>query len=366
VRSARAAIVMLAAALVNAALLSTPAAAEPGPCPGCTAVFYSGLNGSACFRIPSIIKTHTGTLLAFAENRMTDCGDNGKHHALVLRRSSDGGKTWGQMSTVVEGTVPCPGCPAALSNPNPVEVTLADGKKAVLMHYDTMNNPRGANHGLDKQIWSFDDGVSWVHDEVIAYPPQKNVGGLVGPSVGIQAQDGTIYFSTRGAGAVEGKGGWLYWSKDFGKSWQASQATKGAASECSIAFKTSAADGTIIMNCRTGTHNRAQLEWAANGTLLKPAVYPKELIDPGCQGSLINQMGVLHTSNANTTSGRTHVTVKSSLTQGATWSQGTLVWQGPSGYSQLVSLGDSKTVGILLEAGRKSTYETISFAVVTL
>jgi sialidase-1 len=49
-------------------------------------------------------RTHTGTLLAFAENRMTDCGDNGKHHALVLRRSSDNGKTWGPMSTVVEGT----------------------------------------------------------------------------------------------------------------------------------------------------------------------------------------------------------------------------------------------------------------------
>jgi sialidase-1 len=77
-------------------------------------------------------------------------------------------------------------------------------------------------------------------------------------------------------------------------------------------------------------------------------------------------MGVLHTSNANTTSGRTHVTVKSSSNQGATWSQGTLVWSGPSGYSQLVSLGDPKTVGILLEAGRKTTYETISFAVVTL
>jgi hypothetical protein len=279
-------IMVLAAQQLSAALLlaigtiATIAAVEPGPCPGCTAVFYSGLNGSACYRIPSIIETHTGTLLAFAENRMTDCGDNGKHHALVLRRSSDKGKTWSPMSTVVEGTVPCPGCPAAISNPNPVEVTLADGKKAILMHYDTMNNPHGADHGLDRQIWSFDDGLSWVHDEVIAYPPQKNEGGLVGPSIGIQAADGTIYFSTRGAGAVEGEGGWLYWSKDYGKTWQASNATKGAASECSIAFKVSAADGTIIMNCRTGTHNRAQLEWNADGTLLKPAVYPKELIDP--------------------------------------------------------------------------------------
>ena len=31
--------------------------AKDGPCNGCTAVFYAGLNGSACYRIPSIIKT---------------------------------------------------------------------------------------------------------------------------------------------------------------------------------------------------------------------------------------------------------------------------------------------------------------------
>ena len=59
------------------------------------------------------------------------------------------------MSTVIEGTVPCPGCPAAISNPNPVEVTLADGKKAILMHYDTMNNPKGERHGLDRPLRGF-------------------------------------------------------------------------------------------------------------------------------------------------------------------------------------------------------------------
>jgi len=119
---------MATATILATALFSCAIAAEftldPGPviCPGCTAVFYQGLNGSRCFRIPTIIKTTTGTLLAFAENRETDCTDNGKHHALVLRRSVDDGATWGPLQTVVVGEVPCPGCPAAISNPNPVEV----------------------------------------------------------------------------------------------------------------------------------------------------------------------------------------------------------------------------------------------------
>ena len=52
---------------------------------------------------------------------------------------------------------------------------------------------------------------------------------------------------------------------------------------------------------------------------------------------------------------------------GTTWRRSTLVWAGPSGYSQLVSLGsDPKAVGILLEAGAETTYETISFAVVAV
>jgi hypothetical protein len=106
-------------------LVSAPLLVPAGPCDGCVPVFYGGLgNGSKCFRIPTIIQTHTGALLAFAENRVSDCGDNGKHHALVMRRSEDLGKTWGAMATVMEGTVPCPGCPAAISNPNPVEVEM--------------------------------------------------------------------------------------------------------------------------------------------------------------------------------------------------------------------------------------------------
>lgn len=341
-------------------LLAT-AVAKDGPCSGCTAVFYSGLNRSACYRIPSIIKTSTGSLLAFAENRMTDCGDNGKHHALVMRRSTDDGASWGPMSTVVEGTVPCVGCPAAISNPNPVEVTMPDGSKSILMHYDTMNNPHGQDHGLDMQIWSHDDGATWGPGSVIAYPPFNNTGGLIGPSVGIQAADGTIFFSTRSGGV-----GWLYWSKDYGESWTSSKGSAAAHSECSICFKTNKTGDRIMMNCRTGVGHRAQLEWTTAGKQVGDATYPAELIDPGCQGSLINQYGVLHTSNANTTSGRTHVTVKTSTDQGGSWDTGVLAWSGPSGYSQLVSLGDPKTVGLLFEAGAKSTYETISFKIMQL
>lgn len=83
---------------------------------------------------------------------VTDCGDNGQHHDLVVRRSTDLGKTWGPMIVVREGSTPCSHCPAAISNPNPVEVTMPSGQKRVLLHYDTMNNPKPDRHGVDMQV----------------------------------------------------------------------------------------------------------------------------------------------------------------------------------------------------------------------
>ena len=48
-----------------------------GPCPGCTAIFFSGLADAACYRVPTGIKTSKNTILAFAEQRKASCGDNG-------------------------------------------------------------------------------------------------------------------------------------------------------------------------------------------------------------------------------------------------------------------------------------------------
>lgn len=149
--------------------------------PNSVPVFYAGLNGSKCFRIPTVLRLHSKVLLAFAENRVTDCGDNGKRHDLVLRRSTDNGATWGALILVAPGIVPCPGCPAAISNPNPVEIVRKDGTRVVLLHYDTMNNPNAQHHGLDMQRFSYDEGLTWTEGSVVSYPPMLNSGSSSGP-----------------------------------------------------------------------------------------------------------------------------------------------------------------------------------------
>lgn len=62
-------------------------------------VFVSGTEGVHTFRIPSILATSKGTLLAFAEARRRGRGDSGDID-LVVRRSSDGGATWSPLQVV--------------------------------------------------------------------------------------------------------------------------------------------------------------------------------------------------------------------------------------------------------------------------
>ena len=56
-------------------------------------LFESGTEAYQCFRIPAIVTSTQGTLLAFAEGRKKGCSDTGDID-LVMKRSEDHGRTW--------------------------------------------------------------------------------------------------------------------------------------------------------------------------------------------------------------------------------------------------------------------------------
>src|SRR4051812_35975647 len=58
-----------------------------------TDLFEAGTNGYEIYRIPGLVATPKGTLLAYCEARKTAGGDWGQID-IFLRRSPDGGKTW--------------------------------------------------------------------------------------------------------------------------------------------------------------------------------------------------------------------------------------------------------------------------------
>ena len=67
-------------------------------------VFKAGEDGYDCFRIPALVFTGRGTVLAFAEGRgkrTRSCSDHGDVH-IVVKRSSDNGTSWSNLSVVYE------------------------------------------------------------------------------------------------------------------------------------------------------------------------------------------------------------------------------------------------------------------------
>ncbi|WP_443061524.1 sialidase family protein [Streptomyces sp. NBC_00414] len=85
--------------------------------------FAAGESGYDTYRIPATVTTRTGALLAFAEGRHNGAGDTGDID-VVLRRSGDGGCTWGPLSVVAAGDGDTRGNPAPVVDPRTGKVVL--------------------------------------------------------------------------------------------------------------------------------------------------------------------------------------------------------------------------------------------------
>src|SRR5882762_7217999 len=74
-------------------------------------VFTSGTEGYKSFRIPAILRSPNGDLLAFAEGRVKGGNDYGNID-IVMKRSKDGGASWSALSVVAENDTLQAGNPA--------------------------------------------------------------------------------------------------------------------------------------------------------------------------------------------------------------------------------------------------------------
>lgn len=215
-----------------------------------------GKMGCHTMRIPAIVVTTKGTLLAFAEGRVNSESDYGKIN-LLMRRSMDNGRSWGPVQVVYseEGGAPCPivdresgkvwllFCPNArrlfLSSSSddgvtfatPIEITKAAQEFAfpwsriasgpvhgiqcrdgllvaqMFLHDEKKNDYRSA------VMTSGDGGVTW------------HVGGVVGPEVPntnegtvVELADGSLYLNMRAEGASYRA---VSRSTDRGRTWSA-------------------------------------------------------------------------------------------------------------------------------------------------
>src|SRR5262245_25460061 len=164
-------------------------AADPGGLP----VFTAGQEGYHTFRIPSVIVTPKGTVLAFCEGRKAGRGDSGDID-LVLKRSRDGGATWSKLQVVWDdGANTC-------GNPCPVIDRSTSTVWLLLTHNLGQDRESAIVDGKSqgtRTVWvchSADDGLTWTRPVEITATTKKPTWTwyATGPGVGIQLRDGRL------------------------------------------------------------------------------------------------------------------------------------------------------------------------------
>jgi sialidase-1 len=361
----------VAASAAVAILGWVPAPAQPAPSEDRLArsdVFVGGRDGYHTYRIPALIVTRRGTLLAFAEGRKNDRVDHGDID-LVVKRSDDLGRTWSERAVVHEqgGSAP-----TTIGNPTPI----VDQDTGSIWLPFTRNN---------RDVFvtrSDDDGRSWTPPREITASVKRPDWGwyATGPGVGIRIRNGRyrgrlVVPSNHGA-TLDGrvaKHSHVFWSDDDGASWQLGGTVARHTDESQVA---ELSDGRLVINMRNywardggepEKGGRRALAWSRDGgESWSPLVFDETLVEPMCQASLVRIRPEdradrrLLFANPATPNRRERLTVRLSPDDGASWPLARVLDLGPSAYSSIAVLPD-RSIGLLYERGELKSYERISF-----
>ncbi|HAK77086.1 MAG TPA: exo-alpha-sialidase [Runella sp.] len=361
---------------------------SPQPRPQEVTVFQNGVEGYKCYRIPAIIKAPNGDLLAFAEARRNNCGDFGDVE-IVMKRSSDQGKSWTALQVVADNGSDQAGNQAPI-----VDFTDKKYPKGRLfLFYNTgIAHEQEVREGKAiREVWyktSTDNGHTWSESFNITTQVSKPHKPELNPQYNFQ-QDWRSYANTPGHGLQIQKGKYKgrifiaanhsagppqaqsrdyvahgYYSDDHGKTFKLAPNLTYAGSNEATAAETS--DGSLLFNCRNQSGDskyRIQAFSRNAGETWTEVKIMNDLPDPVCQGSMIDyqpQKGqhVLIFSNLSSQTKREKLTVRFSTDDGKVWSAGKEIYGGSAAYSDLVIQKDGQ-IGVLYE---KDDYTQIVYA----
>ena len=193
-------------------LLAIRLPAQVAPSFSETVPFVSGVGGYHTYRIPAIVRSTNGTLLAFCEGRKNSGSDAGDID-LVLRRSTNNGATWLPMTLVQEE-----GGSATITIGNPAPVV--DETTGCIHLLFCRNNDR-----VFRTV-STNDGVTWSARTEITSSVKLGSWGwyATGPGHGVQlkrgAQAGRLLVACDHVSTNYGNGAHAIYSDDHGVTWQ--------------------------------------------------------------------------------------------------------------------------------------------------
>lgn len=357
------------AGLINVAVGSETLAPLVVSPPGSQRIGYAvrlpGDDASKCYRIPGMVRSKAGSLIAAYDIRYDNSRDLPANIDVGVSRSTDGGRTWEPMRVAIDmGDDPKfghdgVGDPAILADPKTGRLWIA----ALWSHGNRSWNGSGPGMMPEETgqlvlVHSDDDGKTWSKPVNLTEQVKDPAWRLFfnGPGAGIALRDGILVFAAQYRAADGIPWSTLIYSKDGGKTWQRGTGVKSDTTEAQVA---ELADGSIMINCRDNRGGSRTIATTKDfgGTWQLHPTDRKALREPVCMGSLLAWQGSLWFSNPDSAKGRHTMTLKRSSDQGMTWPEDQQ-WLYDSrdgfGYSCLAPV-DEKHLGVLYE-GSGSLY----------
>jgi sialidase-1 len=348
-------------------LLAATAAAEPQQLD----LYVSGRDGYRTYRIPSVVVTTRGTVLAFCEGRKYGDDDSGEINLLV-QRSTDGGKSFsGQQIVWADGKNTC-GNPCAVVERETGHILLLTTHNLGGDHEGQIMDRKSKGTRTPWLIESRDDGLTWSAPREITreVKPQQWTWYATGPGAGIQLTGGRLVIPCcHGETHPNRYVSHVIFSDDRGATWQLGGSTKAASDECEVVQRL---DGSLLLNMRNNCGGkcpaRATAESRDGGLSWSKVEHDPGLVEPECQASIRRLPGAggkeaaILFSNPADAHERWRLTVRLSRDEGKTWPVSKLLWPQAAAYSCLAVLPDG-TVLCLYERGAAGyPYEKITLA----
>jgi len=339
-------------------------------------VFKAGEEeGYSCFRIPAMICTKKGTLIAIAEGRKNNCGDSGDID-LVIKRSSNGGKSWSKLQVVWSDSTNTCGNPVPVQDQSTgriwlvstwnsgsyhekqdAEATAKDGRRVFALHSDDEGNSWSTPTDITSQVKKADWGwyaTGPCHGLQII--KGKYAGRLVIPVNHVEKKPRRNFAN-------------IIYSDDHGLTWHLGGNTPQAQMNETTTAEIS--DGRLMLNMRNGDRSiriRHTSISADGGNTWSNVETDTVLIEPICQGSLFSYFytkskPVLLFSNPANTKKRANLTLRMSEDDGKTWKYNKVLYPGPSAYSDVAVL-NKRAIACIFEAGHSGANDGIVFKTV--
>lgn len=349
------------------------------------AVFPNGEQGYACFRIPSLVCTPSGTLLAFCEARIDSCSDSTPRIRAVCRRSDDNGHTWGALEVVARNRSHY-GEHSIMNISPAVDRVYGTGRIVVL--YNTTEHTeweitRGIGENRILCITSDNAGGSWsdpvdITENIRAGDDWR----IQRPTLGhaIQMIEGRfrgrivhVGTFTEGNDSVFRSRNYLFYTDDLGATWHiAGIIPRYGLNEATLA---EIGEGKILVNSRSYDDAERPTGFRAltvatfqdyGAATFEPTYQHPSLIDSGLQAAMLRYSehgpDMLLFSNPANPRIRKNLTVRLSDDSGNTWPVQRSVVPGAAAYNDLARTNDG-CIHTLYEAGNTGGIHLLSFSI---